>query len=240
MIRRLAVIIPAADEEQRIGRCLAAVAAARRHLHQSSPAIAVRTIVVLDGCQDRTAMIAAASREVQTVAVTARSAGAARGAGASAALAGAGPPGELWLASTDADSEVPATWLTGMVAEARRGAHLVLGTVLPGRDLGPRTRAEWLRGHQLREGHPHVHGANFGIRGDAYLSLGGWPALVTGEDTELARRAARAGHLRISRTASIPVVTSVRQDGRAPRGFASYLRHIGTSAAQATAAEAEA
>jgi hypothetical protein len=61
-----------------------------------------------------------------------------------------------------------------------------------------------------------VHGANFGIRGDSYLSLGGWPPLVTGEDTELGRRAARAGHLRISRTASIPVVTSVRQDGRAP------------------------
>lgn len=233
MIRRLAVIIPAADEEQRIGRCLAAVAAARRHLHRSSPAIAIRTIVVLDGCQDRTAMIAAASRDVQTVAVTARSAGAARRAGASAALAGAGPPGDVWLASTDADSQVPVTWLTEMVAQAGRGVDLVLGTVLPGRDLGPAARAEWLRRHQLRDGHPHVHGANLGIRGDAYLSLGGWPPLVTGEDTELARRAA-ARHLRISRTAAIPVVTSVRQDGRAPRGFASYLRRIGTTAAEAT------
>ena len=47
-----------------------------------------------------------------------------------------------------------------------------------------------------------------------------------GEDAELARRAARAGHLRISRTASIPVVTSVRPDGRAPRGFSGYLLDI--------------
>ena len=233
MIRRVAVVIPAANEEQRIGRCLSAVAAARRHLYYSDAAVAVRTVVVLDGCQDRTAVIAAASREVQTVAITAAGAGAARRAGASAALAGAGPPGELWLANTDADSQVPANWLTGMLAEARLGAHLVLGTVMPGPDLGPLARAEWLSRHHLRDGHPHVHGANFGIRADAYLSLGGWPSVVTGEDTELARRAARTGHLRISRTASIPVVTSVRPDGRAPRGFSGYLRDIASTTAEA-------
>jgi glycosyltransferase involved in cell wall biosynthesis len=235
LIRRVAVVIPAANEEQRIGRCLAAVAAARRHLHQADAAITVRTVVVLDGCQDRTAMIAAASRDVQTVAIAAGSAGAARRAGVSAALAGAGRPSELWLANTDADSQVPANWLTGMLAEARLGAHLVLGTVIPGRDLGPRARAEWLSRHHLRDGHPHVHGTNFGIRADAYLGLGGWPAVVTGEDTEMARRAARTGHLRISRTAAIPVVTSVRPDGRAPHGFASYLHHIAATTAEARA-----
>lgn len=228
------MIIPAANEEHQIGRCLSAVAAARRHLYRASATITVRTVVVLDGCRDRTAMIAAASRDVQTVAIAAGNVGSARAAGACAALAGAGPPGELWLASTDADSRVPVNWLTAMVTDARRGAHLVLGTVIPGEGLGPRARAEWLRRHHLREGHPHVHGANLGIRGDCYLSLGGWPPLATGEDTELARRAARTGHLRISRTASIPVVTSVRQDGRAPRGFSSYLREIGVTTTQAS------
>ena len=230
MIRRVAVVIPAANEERRIGRCLAALAAARRHLCHRDATVAVRTVVVLDGCQDSTAVIAAGSREVQTVAITAGSAGAARRAGASAALASAGPPSELWLARTDADSQVPVNWLTGMLAEARLGAHLVLGTVMPGPDLEPRARAEWLSRHHLRDGHPHVHGANLGIRADAYLSLGGWPPVVTGEDAELARRAARTGHLRIARTASIPVVTSVRQHGRAPRGFSSYLRDIATTA----------
>jgi glycosyltransferase involved in cell wall biosynthesis len=234
LIRRVAVIIPAANEEQRIGRCLAAVAAARRHLHHCDPSVAVRTVVVLDGCHDRTAMIATASRDVQTVAAAAGGAGAARRAGASAALVGAGPPSELWLANTDADSQVPVTWLTRMVTEALLGAHLVLGTVTPGRDLGPRARADWLGRHHLRDGHPHVHGANFGIRGDAYLALGGWPPLVTGEDTELARRAARTGHLRICRTASISVITSVRRDGRAPHGFASYLGQMAPRNAKAT------
>jgi glycosyltransferase involved in cell wall biosynthesis len=233
LIRRVAVVIPAANEERRIGRCLSAVAAARRHLYHTNPAIAVRAVVVLDGCQDRTAMIAAASRDVHTVVITLGSVGAARRAGVSAALVGAGPPSEMWLANTDADSQVPVNWLTGMVTEAHLCAHVVLGTVVPGRDLGPRSRAEWLSRHHLRDGHPHVHGANFGIRADAYLNLGGWPSVVTGEDTELARRAARTGHLRISRTASIPVVTSVRQDGRAPQGFSSYLRDIRTTTPEA-------
>jgi len=235
LIRRIVVVIPAANEERRIGRCLSAVAAARRHLYYSNATIAVRTVVVLDSCADRTAIIAGASRDVQTVAIAHRSAGAARRAGASAALAGGGPPSEMWLANTDADSQVPMNWLTGMVTEARLGAHVVLGTVVPGRDLAPRTCVEWLSRHHLRDGHPHVHGANFGIRADAYLNLGGWPSVVTGEDTELARRASRAGHLRIFRTASIPVVTSVRQDGRAPQGFSSYLRDLRATTAEATA-----
>jgi Glycosyl transferase family 2 len=229
------VVIPAANEERRIGRCLTAIAAARRHLCQSNPAIAARTVVVLDSCDDRTAMITAASPDVETVAITAGSAGSARRAGVSVALAGAGPPGELWLANTDADSQVPVNWLTGMVTEARLGAHVVLGTVVPGPDLEPQIRAAWLGRHQLHDGHPHVHGANFGIRADAYLNLGGWPPAPADEDTELARRAARAGHLRISRTALIPVVTSVRRDGRAPRGFSGYLRDIASATARGSA-----
>jgi hypothetical protein len=117
-----------------------------------------------------------------------------------------------------------------MAAEARRGADLVLGTVLPGPDLLPAIRAEWLARHHLRDGHPHVHGANLGIRGDAYLALGGWRPLATGEDADLAGRAARAGYLRITRTASIPVITSVRSAGRTPGGFPGYLRAMGAEA----------
>jgi len=223
-------VIPAANEEQRIGRCLAGVEAARAHLCRGNTSIQVRIVVVLDGCNDATAAVAAACAGVQTITIADRSVGAARRAGASAAMAGAGPLRELWLANTDADSEVPADWLTRMASEARQGAHLVLGTVTPGPDLNAGARAEWISHHHLRDGHPHVHGANFGIRGDAYLALGGWPPTVTGEDARLARRAARAGHLQISRTASIPVVTSVRRQARAPRGFSSYLRSLGSTA----------
>jgi cellulose synthase/poly-beta-1,6-N-acetylglucosamine synthase-like glycosyltransferase len=233
MIRRVAVIIPAANEEQQIGRCLASVSAARARLYRTRATISVRTLVVLDGCHDATAAVAAACGDVQSIPIAAASVGAARRAGSSAALASAGPLSELWLASTDADSEVPGNWLTRMVAEARRGAHVVLGTCVPGPGLCPQARAEWASRHQLRDDHPHVHGANFGIRGDAYLALGGWRPMATGEDADLARRAARTGHLRISRIASIPVVTSVRRDGRAPRGFSSYLRALGSAEVRA-------
>ena len=225
MIRRIAVIVPAADEEQHIGACLSAIKTAAARLYHDT-GIAARVILVLDQCQDQTAAVAARFAGVELITVSARNVGAARRAGADRVLAGAGRASELWLASTDADSRVPPGWLTGMLAQAQAGAHLVLGTVIPGPGLRPAGRRDWDRRHYLRDGHPHVHGANLGIRADTYLALGGWPTLTTGEDTELARRATTAGHLRIARIAAIPVVTSTRQAGRAPRGFSGYLRDL--------------
>ena len=83
---------------------------------------------------------------------------------------------------TDADCAVPRDWLSFMVAEARCGTQVVLGTVLPGPGLSAALKAAWLGRHHLREGHPHIHGANFGIRADTYLTLGGWQPLSLGED----------------------------------------------------------
>ena len=222
----MAVIVPAANEERRIGRCLSSIRAARQHLYRQGTNTQVRIVVVLDDCQDATAQIAARFCDVQSLTIAAQNVGAARRAGTVVAMAGAGPAHRVWLANTDADCEVPANWLTSMVAEARLGAHLVLGTVTPGPGLAPAIRAEWARRHRLRDGHPHVHGANFGIRGDTYLSVGGWRPLVTGEDEDLAERAALAPQVRVSRSASAPVMTSVRRNGRAPRGFSSYLRGL--------------
>jgi glycosyltransferase involved in cell wall biosynthesis len=229
LIRRVAVIVPAANEELLIGRCLSSIRAAREQLYRDITGIGVRIVVILDGCRDATAQIVAAAGDVQSLTISARSVGAARRAGTSAAMTGADPVKRLWLANTDADCEVPANWLTSMVTEARLGAHAVLGTVTPGPGLSPAARAEWARRHHLRDGHPHVHGANFGIRGDAYLALGGWQPLTSGEDADLARRAALARRLRVARSASIPVVTSARRDGRAPHGFSAYLRRLDTS-----------
>jgi glycosyltransferase involved in cell wall biosynthesis len=239
VIRRITVIVPAANEEQHIGACLASILTARHQLYRGTATVQVQIVVVLDSCEDATAAIAASAGDVRLLAVSAGSVGAARRAGAGAALGGGHRASELWLANTDADCEVPADWLTGMLAEARRGAHLVLGTALPGPGLGPALRAEWLSRHHLRDGHPHVHGANLGIRGDAYLALGGWQPLASGEDADLARRAAVTGHLRVCRTASIPVLTSDRRVGRAPRGFSSYLRALGVADLRPAAALTE-
>jgi glycosyltransferase involved in cell wall biosynthesis len=230
MVQTLAVIVPAADEQERIAACLAAINVARRRLLKSDLGVwSVHVIVVLDACIDETPAIVArfaAADHVQVVTSDARRVGAARRLGALRALATEPTAERLWLANTDADSAVPPDWLTRMVTAADAGYQVVLGTVLPSAELPRVLGSAWLASHQLDEGHPHVHGANLGIRADTYLELGGWNGtLACNEDIDLANRAAAAG-LRILRTATIPVLTSARMTGRTADGFSSYLRHL--------------
>lgn len=228
MITMVGVVIPAANEQDHIASCLESVRAARTHLHRTARrAIRVRIVVALDSCDDDTAAIAAGFRDVETVVTRAARVGVTRAAGAAHLLLSAAVPRrETWLANTDADSVVPHDWLSVAVSEADLGADVLLGTVVPGAGLVADMERAWRRRHVQRNDHPHVHGANLGIRADAYLALGGWAAVDTGEDVQLAHRAASTGHLRVLRSAAIPVRTSVRRDGRAPRGFSSYLRGL--------------
>ncbi|MEO6886710.1 MAG: glycosyltransferase [Jatrophihabitantaceae bacterium] len=227
MITAVGVVVPAADEQATVGACLDSVVVACARLRTIAPCVDVRVVVVLDSCVDQTASIVAEHRGVRAVSCSVGRAGAARAIGAQVLLDEfATSSDQLWLANTDADSCVPADWLTTHVDQAQRGADLVLGTVLPDVGLSAAVERAWHDNHRLHEDHPHVHGANLGIKADAYLALGGWPSLATGEDVELAARAESAGRLHIVRTARIPVRTSVRLTGRAPRGFATYLREL--------------
>lgn len=226
MIRRIVVVVPAADEELAIEECLAALFVAA-----AAVSVPVRVVVVLDACTDGTADVIALRTSVETVPSQARNVGQARRAGVEHALLDAGDPSEVWLANTDADSKVPRDWLAGMVRLAdpddpADAADVVLGTVVPDTGLLPSVERSWLAGHDQTDGHRHVHGANLGIRADAYLAIGGWRPLAAHEDDDLAARAVGAG-LRIRRTAAIPVVTSSRALGRTPSGFSSYLRALG-------------
>lgn len=56
----LHVVVPAHDEEELIGACLASVATAAARLGLTGPGVVVRTTVVLDGCVDGTAAVVAA------------------------------------------------------------------------------------------------------------------------------------------------------------------------------------
>jgi len=131
--------------------------------------------------------------------------------------------GRTWIASTDADSAVPENWLTSQLAFARNDVHLVLGTVEPDECLDGDMRARWAAEQLLVEGHPHVHGANLGVRADRYLAAGEFPGIDADEDIALvaALRGLRVCEIR---TARIPVRTSGRLIGRTPGGFAGYLR----------------
>lgn len=236
MIATIAVVVPASNEQARLDACLRSLAAARQHVRRSAAYdVGVRLVVVLDACTDDTELVARSHGKTEIVSCQLRQVGGARAIGTAHVLStSATAASGLWLANTDADSRVPVDWLTTMLAEADRGAHLVLGTVLPDIGLDATTQRRWLHRHVLREDHPHIHGANFGIRADVYGALGGWPGIACGEDVTLAQRAASTAQLRIVRTARIPVRTSPRLVGRAPRGFSSYLRGLTLEDARAT------
>jgi hypothetical protein len=186
-------------------------------------------VVVLDGCTDRSAEIAARFPFTR-VRTAERSVGAARAAGVDVALAELAArrpgtsPAAVWVASTDADSQVPEHWITEHVREARSGIDLLVGTVRPDfRDLTPEQRAAWSATHVPGVANGHVHGANLGIRASVYRATGGYPALDEHEDVELVAAARRAG-ARETATDRCWVLTSGRTAGRTPGGYARHLR----------------
>ena len=128
-----------------------------------------------------------------------------------------------WLACTDADSAVPADWLITHFEHALAGTELLLGLVRPDpAELSVGLLESWKLAHRLADGHPHVHGANFGISADMYKRAGGFADVAVHEDVLLATRVRELGG-RVVSTSSSPVLTSARLSGRAPSGMAEYL-----------------
>ncbi|WP_154768902.1 glycosyltransferase [Nakamurella alba] len=216
----IAVLIPANNEEQLIDRCLLSVRTARRRLAAVVPAVGVRVVVALDSCTDGTEDRVAGHPEVEPVTCDAGRVGGARMAAADRALRMAGDPRSLWLACTDADSCVHPDWLVEQHLAATGGVDLLLGTVRP--ILGGARLQQWTDRHTLTDGHPHVHGANLGIAAEMYLQAGGFADLAAHEDIDLVRRVRAAGG-RVRATGAAPVLTSARETGRTPAGFAGYL-----------------
>lgn len=229
---RVAVVIPAHDEQQLLPDCLRSLGRAAAVARGTWSRLVVDAVVVLDDCRDGTAAVAAAAG-IRTIATAARNVGTARAVGARAllteALAGHWSPARTWLAGTDADTRVGPEWLVRQLGFAADGAELVVGTVRvtdfsmwPDGTGAAFDRA--YRGDPDAE-HPHVHGANLGINGGLYLRLGGYPPVRVGEDHRLVAAAVAAG-VRVLRTRQVPVVTSARPDGRASGGFSSRLAEL--------------
>lgn len=222
-IDRLLVVVPARNEESRLPRCLAALAesveALEREFGADTPAIEVA--VVLDLCTDGSAEVVARWPQFEALQCSAGSVGSARREGVEHLLRGAADA-HTWVATTDADSAVPRRWLAVQLALAEAGTELVLGTVLPDAELSVVERARWHGSHTLVDGHPHVHGANLGVRADRYLRAGGFSDVDSDEDVLLVDALRRLG-AHECRTALIPVLTSGRLDGRVPGGFGGYL-----------------
>ena len=247
MIRRVAVVVPACNEEERVERCMASVAAAVAHLRAGSPADpmsvdppSVGVVLAADSCTDRTVERARAAWAASGLPESAarldvlsgqwRSAGGARAAAARHALAAGPRPG--WIASTDADTAVPPHWLSHQLERAAHGVDAVLGTVEPDPAECPEAVYRlWQSEHTLAEGHPHIHAANMGVRAQSYERAGGFPALECSEDEALFAALHRAG-ARVEATDRIRAITSARLEGRAELGFAHHLLSLAHLAGQ--------
>jgi len=222
-VRDIVVVIPARDEEALVARCLESVLAAVRYLRSRRPAVRVSVVLVADNCTDATSRIARDFDDVTVVDIDAANVGVARATGVRTALAATPAAADtVWIANTDADSVVPRRWLVEHLHHAQRGAQLVIGTVRPEfADLSPEQVRAWRASH-TPAANGHVHGANLGIRADVYLVAGGFDPVSEHEDVELVRRCTLAGAPAVA-TARCEVVTSGRQVGRTPGGYARYL-----------------
>jgi glycosyltransferase involved in cell wall biosynthesis len=224
-VNRIAVVVPAHDEQDLLPACLASLRTAAAAVE-----VPVELVVVADDCRDATVALAEA-HGAAVVNVAHRNVGRARAAGVAYALRHG--TGGTWIACTDADTRVSPGWLRWQLGHARSGTGLLVGTVevddwsawAPG--LPARYEARY-RLNVTRRAHGHVHGANLGFTADAYRAAGGFPVLRTEEDRTFVRRARQAG-IPVLTDPSCPVLTSARAQGRAPEGFAAHLRTLASS-----------
>ena len=222
------VVVPACNEEETIEACIASV---REALAGCAQIASSWIVVVADSCKDSTVERAwSALREGGRVIECAfASPGLARRYGASEVLShfAAQSPDRIWIANTDADSMPHPDWIFRQLQLARLDYCGVAGIVhLEFSDLQqPQVMQAFLSDYSMNADgtHPHVHGANMGIRADAYLDAGGWSDLSLAEDHALWSSVKVRGWRVISSIASV-VTTSSRLCGRARGGFADALR----------------
>ncbi|ASR37217.1 family 2 glycosyl transferase [Prauserella marina] len=234
MIAAIGVVIPARDEESTVGACIGAVVRALRRL---PPWIEKTVCLVADRCSDNTAEAATAALRGAWAGTVlrsehTRSVGNVRALGTRRCLSllRNADPARTLLLSTDADSLVAPDWALAHLGRANEGHHAVAGVaeLLDSGELGARALRRYrgvLDDAAGPEGHGNVYGANLGVRADAYLAVGGFAPLPTGEDHDLWGRLGLAGFRRCyDRKAR--VLTSARVTGRAPEGLAALLDRL--------------
>jgi hypothetical protein len=234
-VAHFGVVIPAHNEEHLITRALDSLDRAISYI--SCSRVSVGIAVVLDSCRDRSSELVLDWRyrtarfheahHIEILEIEAGNVGSARRAGCRALLRewSDSPLDETWLATTDADSEVPRDWISAQLLMRNGGAQVWVGAVNV-RDWSgraPGTAAAWRCQYETED--LPIHGANFGVDAATYLEAGGFNSLETGEDQDLLRRAVSLGAV-VRHDSRIRVVTSSRRDARAPRGFAHALTSI--------------
>lgn len=240
------VVVPARNEEERIGACLAALEA-QMDLRPESWEV----LLVLDDCRDQTrerAVDAAAAHPQLTLRLLAgpgQGSGGARAMGMDAACArlhAIGRPLGL-IASTDADTKVAPDWLARQLELARTGARAIGGRIelcpdergaLPAAVLAGHSEQSRTRFRRILEQAPdddsvtdhwQFSGASMAVTAEAYREVGGLGEGGHSEDERL-ERALLAHGVPIERHLGVRVTTSARLDGRASHGLSRVLRDL--------------
>jgi glycosyltransferase involved in cell wall biosynthesis len=230
-IRGIVVAIPARNEARSIGLTLSSILHSLKDLPAS---VAIMVCVACDSCVDDTvAEVCHVERNDTTVLVVEgrwQSVGGARRAavqtGLDAMLAAGICLEQIWVTSTDADTTVGPDWLSRQLRYAQTGLDAVAGVVdlRCDDDLTIVTEEIFRDMYQVgRDGHSHVHGANLGVRADAYVVAGGFPILPASEDRELWNSLLAWGY-QCHASNRLRVSTSARLHGRVEKGFAFALR----------------
>jgi cellulose synthase/poly-beta-1,6-N-acetylglucosamine synthase-like glycosyltransferase len=223
------VVVPACDEEGSIATCLESVLEA---LDRSGPLLSDSWVaVVADSCRDATADRArrVLKNRGSVIECSVSSPGAARRLGAAEILAHFWhvPYTRVWIANTDADTCVAHNWIARQLELAGSGCCGVAGIVRVEQVAGldRKTVHALLADYTIHDDgtHPHVHGANLGVRADAYIDAGCWSPIALAEDHCLWSRVRARGWPTAACSKTI-VHTSGRLHGRAAGGFADSLR----------------
>lgn len=221
------VVVPARNEAQSIAASVLSVRSALR----SCQLLGSWIVVVCDSCTDDTPSIAreALGNTGEVIECEVGTAGAARGVGVDALSTHFTSIAQerLWIANTDADTLVPHDWIARQLPFADKGWAAIAGIVrvdsIDGKSGSIVDRAFADYKVEVDGSHPHVHGANLGVRADAYVSVGAWRNIAVAEDHCLWSRLKAANWPALS-TSELVVTTSGRLTGRAIGGFADTLR----------------
>lgn len=237
------VAVPARDEAARIGGCLSSVLAAIRAARDAGTVTGASVGVAAHCCRDDTALLARRMlRSVPDVGGTVwesnepATVGEVRSRLIQHAIQDVTRrPDQVWLFSTDADTTVPSSWITtGLRLAAESGVVMVVGLVdIDEHEVTAPVRLahdQLIRAGVFADGsHDHVYAANLAIRLDAYLDLGGFPAVVNGEERALLHRARAAG-CPVLTTTRWRTRTSGRTRARAVGGLGDLLGRLALEA----------
>ncbi len=260
------VVIPARDEEKHIDACLHALAIQQTPDGRRLPDGSFTVLLLVNNSSDTTAAKARARaaelayplhvREIDLPKGSAH-AGGARGAVMDWGAEHLGARGGV-ICTTDADSEVSATWIADIRNALEKGVDAVAGVVefdpqaLRSRPFSHARRLEdryaALQAEVTARLDPEPHdpwpnhgwawGANMALTSQAYRAIGGLPCVPLAEDRALAA-ALRTYDFRIRHSLSVRVRTSLRDVGRAAGGLADLVRCYGSDDAHPCDAELE-